>query len=139
MNAAGVWADRLVDTVRLRPSRGSHLVLDAAAVGVTGTALTVPIPGHFGRYLLVLPQQDDRVYLGLTDEPVDGPVPDVPDVPESDVDFLLRTASTVLRRPLRSSDVLGAFAGLRPLVAGSGARSADLSRHHACCAGPTGW
>ena len=136
VNAAGVWADKLVDSVKLRPSRGSHLVLDGAALGVTGTALTVPIPGHFGRYLLVLPQQDGRVYLGLTDEPVDGPVPDVPEVPQSDVDFLLRTAATVFRNPLRESDVLGAFAGLRPLVAGSSERSADLSRHHAVLPGP---
>ncbi|WP_133848705.1 glycerol-3-phosphate dehydrogenase/oxidase [Labedaea rhizosphaerae] len=136
VNAAGVWADQLVDSVQLRPSRGSHLVLDGAGLGVTGTALTVPIPGHFGRYLLVLPQQDGRVYLGLTDEPVDGPVPDVPAVPQSDVDFLLGTAATVLRKPLRESDVLGAFAGLRPLVAGSSERSADLSRHHAVLPGP---
>jgi glycerol-3-phosphate dehydrogenase len=136
VNASGVWADRLVDSVRLRPSRGSHLVLNGAGMGVTGTALTVPIPGHFGRYLLVLPQQDGRVYLGLTDEPVDGPVPDVPAVPPSDVDFLLSTASTVLRKPLHESDVLGAFAGLRPLVAGSSQRSADLSRHHAILPGP---
>jgi glycerol-3-phosphate dehydrogenase len=136
VNASGVWADRLVDSVRLRPSRGSHLVLDGAGIGVTGTALTVPIPGHFGRYLLVLPQQDGRVYLGLTDEPVEGPVPDVPSVPPSDVDFLLTTASTVLRTPLRDSDVLGSFAGLRPLVAGSSQRSADLSRHHAILPGP---
>jgi glycerol-3-phosphate dehydrogenase len=130
INAAGVWAGTLVDSVRLRPSRGSHLVLDARALGITNTALTVPVPGHFGRFALVLPQADGRVYLGLTDEPVDGPIPDVPTVPDADRDFLLDIASSVLNRRLGPGDILGSYAGLRPLLA-SGGRSADISRHHA--------
>ena len=130
INATGVWAGQLVDSVRLRPSRGSHLVLDAGAVGLTGTALTVPVPGKFGRFALLLPQPDGRVYLGLTDEPVDGPIPDVPVVPQSDVDFLLGIASSVLERKLSAADVLGSYAGLRPLLDAPGA-GADLSRHHA--------
>jgi glycerol-3-phosphate dehydrogenase len=69
--------------------------------------------------------------VGLTDEPVDGPIPDVPTVPESDVDFLLATASSVLERPLVRADVLGAFAGLRPLLDTGAGPSADLSRRHA--------
>lgn len=131
VNAAGVWSGQLVDSVRLRPSRGSHLVLDGRAMGVHGTSLTMPVPGERNRYALVLPQQDGRVYVGLTDELVDGPVPDVPEVPQSDVDFLLAVASSVLERELEPSDVLGSFAGLRPLLAGAGTRGADLSRRHA--------
>jgi glycerol-3-phosphate dehydrogenase len=69
---------------------------------------------------------------------VSGPLPDVPDVPESDVDFLLAVGSSVLATPLRRADVLGAFAGLRPLVAGGAARSADLSRRHAVSRSPDG-
>src|SRR5262249_47730870 len=130
----------LVDSVRLRPSRGSHLVLDAGLAGLTGTALTVPIPGKFGRFALVLPQTDGRVYLGLTDEPVDGPVPDVPVAPQSDVDLLLEIASSVLKRKLTQADVLGSYAGLRPLLDAPGvSRSgADLSRHHAVLTAPNG-
>ncbi|MFI9814079.1 glycerol-3-phosphate dehydrogenase/oxidase [Saccharothrix variisporea] len=130
VNATGVWAGNLVD-VQLRPSRGSHLVLAAETMGITHTALTVPVPGTRNRFGLVLPQRDGRVYVGLTDEPVEGPVPDVPAVPESDVDFLLDMASSVLRRTLTRDDVLGAFAGLRPLLDTGGGPSADLSRRHA--------
>ncbi|HEU5475420.1 MAG TPA: glycerol-3-phosphate dehydrogenase/oxidase [Actinophytocola sp.] len=137
INAAGVWAGSLVDSVRLRPSRGSHLVLDGTALGLSGTALTVPVPGGFGRFVLLLPQRDGRVYLGLTDEPVSGPIPDEPTVPASDVDFLLEIASSVLRRPLTSADVLGSYAGLRPLLDTGGA-TADLSRHHAVLTAPSG-
>lgn len=130
VNASGVWAGTITDAVRLRPSRGSHLVLDGTATGLSGTALTVPVPGESNRFVLLLPQPGGHVYLGLTDEPMDGEIPDVAAVPESDVDFLLGVASSVLERELTRADVLGSFAGLRPLIAGSGQRSSDLSRKH---------
>ena len=98
INATGVWAGTLAP-VHLRPSRGSHLVVDAKSIGLTGTAVTIPVPGEHNRYALLLPQPNGRAYLGLTDEPVDE-IPDVPTVPESDVDFLLRTASVFLQRNL---------------------------------------
>jgi glycerol-3-phosphate dehydrogenase len=135
LNATGVWAGQLVPGIRLRPSRGTHLVLDAERVGIRAAALAVPISAS--RFALLLPQDDGRLYLGLTDEPVTGPVPDVPEVPRSDVDFLLDVASSVLSVPLRQTDVLGAFAGLRPLLDRPGA-SADLSRHHAVVTAPNG-
>jgi glycerol-3-phosphate dehydrogenase len=130
VNAAGVWAGKLVPSVHLRPSRGSHLVLDTAATGLSATALTVPIPGSSSRFVLLLPQRDGRTYLGLTDEPISGDIPDVPTAPQSDVDFLIDVASSVLDTRITSADVLGSFAGLRPLVDAPG-RSADLSRRHA--------
>ncbi|SDO83585.1 glycerol-3-phosphate dehydrogenase/oxidase [Lentzea jiangxiensis] len=135
INATGVWAGTLAP-VPLRPSRGSHLVLDAGSAGITATALTIPVPGERNRYAFLLPQANGRAYLGLTDEPVDE-IPDVPVVPESDVDFLLTTASRVLRRSLTRQDVLGSYAGLRPLLQAEGT-TADLSRHHAVLRAPNG-
>jgi glycerol-3-phosphate dehydrogenase len=137
INATGVWAGRLVPSVRLRPSLGSHLVLSGAALGVGNTALTVPVPGSSARFVLLLPQRDGLVYLGLTDEPFDGDIPDEPVAPQSDVDFLLLVASSVLARPLTQQDVLGSYAGLRPLLDAPG-RSADLSRKHAVLRSPDG-
>jgi glycerol-3-phosphate dehydrogenase len=48
------------------------------------------------------------------------------------VRFLLDTLSPLLRRPLTTDDVIGGFAGLRPLVAGTdpSRKTADLSRRH---------
>ncbi|MFJ3104184.1 glycerol-3-phosphate dehydrogenase/oxidase [Streptomyces sp. NPDC086835] len=138
INAAGVWAGGLVDDVRLRPSRGTHLVLRSEDLGGLTAGMHIPIPGESNRFVLVLPQGDGRVYVGLTDEPVEGPVPDVPDVPETDIGFLLDVLGSALDVPLRRDDVVGAFAGLRPLLdtgpaagsAGPG-RTADISRRHA--------
>ncbi|QRP46819.1 glycerol-3-phosphate dehydrogenase/oxidase [Amycolatopsis sp. FDAARGOS 1241] len=138
INATGVWAGTLTDAVQLRPSRGSHLVLAPGSASVGSTSVNVAVPGEGNRFVFFLPQLDGRVYLGLTDEPISGELPAVPDVPESDVDFLLSVASSVLERPLTRADVIGSYAGLRPLVAGGGGRSADLSRKHAVVTGSDG-
>ncbi|GHD22877.1 glycerol-3-phosphate dehydrogenase/oxidase [Nocardiopsis kunsanensis] len=130
VNATGVHADTLDPGVRLSPSRGTHLVLDGAALGRPQAALTVPVPGGLSRFVFALPQPDGRVLAGLTDEPLEGTVPRVPHAPEEDVDTLLSQFNRVLGTHLTRADVLGTFAGLRPLLHGEGA-SAALSREHA--------
>ncbi|WP_432036304.1 glycerol-3-phosphate dehydrogenase/oxidase [Streptomyces cucumeris] len=132
INATGVWAAELTEGIRLRPSRGTHLVLRAESLGGLRTGLHIPVPGETNRFVLVMPQDDGRVYVGLTDEPVDGPLPDVPEAPESDIGFLLDILGSVLDVPVRREDVVGAFAGLRPLLETEHtARTADISRRHA--------
>lgn len=143
INAAGVWAGDLTGGVRIRPSRGTHLVLRSERLGVLPAGLHIPVPGETNRFVLVLPQGDGRVYVGLTDEPVEGPVPDVPEVPESDIGFLLDVLGSVLEVPLHRDEVVGAFAGLRPLLdtageAGGPSRTADISRRHAVLTSPDG-
>ena len=116
--AAGVWAGRLQPEIRLRPSRGTHLVVDSAAFGGLRTAVTIPFPAERNRYALVLPQPDGRrVYVGLTDVPVDEVV-DVPTPSAAEIDTLLAVVSEALQVPLDRADVLGGFAGLRPLLDG---------------------
>ncbi|MGI5460708.1 glycerol-3-phosphate dehydrogenase/oxidase [Streptomyces sp. CA-249302] len=134
VNASGVWAGALVDGIRIRPSRGTHLILRAEHLGPLPAGLHIPVPGETNRFVLVLPQGDGRVYVGLTDEPVEGGIPDVPEVPETDIGFLLDVLGSVLDAPVRRENVVGAFAGLRPLLdtsTGEAARTADISRRHA--------
>ncbi|MFH8798338.1 glycerol-3-phosphate dehydrogenase/oxidase [Streptomyces sp. NPDC017936] len=145
VNASGVWAGGLVDGIRVRPSRGTHLVLRSERLGSLPAGLHVPVPGETNRFVLVLPQGDGRVYVGLTDEPVDGELPDVPTAPETDIGFLLDVLGSVLDVPLHRSDVVGAFAGLRPLLdtaspadRGGTGRTADISRRHAVVTGDGG-
>ena len=137
VNATGVWAQRLAPSVRLVPSRGSHLVVRGSSLGSPSAALTVPLPGSRSRYVFALPQTGGLVYLGLTDEPVPGPVPDDdPEPSDAEVDQLLTTVNQVLAVPLTRADVVGSYAGLRPLVlpesagTGPGDATADLSRKH---------
>jgi glycerol-3-phosphate dehydrogenase len=137
VNATGVWAGEVDPSIRLRPSRGTHLVFDAATFGHPRGALTVPVPGSISRFVFALPQQLGRVAVGLTDEDAPGPIPDEPRPAESEIDFLLATINNALHRPLTRADIRGAFAGLRPLI-DAGGDTADLSRRHAVVESPSG-
>jgi glycerol-3-phosphate dehydrogenase len=131
INATGVWAGEIDRALRLRPSRGTHLVFDAAAFGNPTAALTIPIPGELNRFVFAMPEQLGRVYLGLTDEDAPGPIPDVPQPTPEEIRFLLDTVNTALGTALSDTDVIGAYAGLRPLIDTGAGRTADVSRDHA--------
>ncbi|CAI9405881.1 glycerol-3-phosphate dehydrogenase/oxidase [Nocardioides sp. T2.26MG-1] len=143
VNAAGVWAGGLVEGITLRPSRGTHLVLRAESLPGLAVSVFCPVPGETNRFVMVLPQPDGTVYVGLTDEPVDGEIPDVPEPSATEVGFLLDVVSAAFSHQLHHGDVVGAFAGLRPLLdlgvdGADGTRTADLSRRHAVVTSPTG-
>ncbi len=138
INATGVWAGEVDSSVRLRPSRGTHLVFDAASFGNPVAALTIPIPGEINRFVFAMPEQLGRVYLGLTDEDAPGPIPDVPQPTPEETTFLLDTVNTALDVALEPDDVIGAYAGLRPLIDAGGGRTADVSREHRVDESPSG-
>jgi len=138
INAAGVWGGEIDLALRLRPSRGTHLVFDASAFGNPTAALTVPIPGELNRFVFAMPEQLGRVYLGLTDEDAPGPIPDVPEPSSEEIKFLLDTVNTALGTAVTASDVVGSYAGLRPLIDTGEGRTADVSRDHAVFDSPTG-
>ncbi len=138
INAAGVWAGEIDDSLRLRPSRGTHLVFDAGTFGNPTAALTIPIPGELNRFVFAMPEQLGRVYLGLTDEAAPGPIPDVPEPSDEEIAFLLDTVNTALGTELATADVIGAYAGLRPLIDTGEGRTADVSREHAVVESPAG-
>lgn len=129
--AAGVWTQDLDPQTPLTASRGSHVILRPDALGSPRAALTVPVHGERGRYVFALPTLDGPVIAGITDEPVPGPIANVPLAPEGDIAWILDQLSTALDRPLDAGDVLGTYAGLRPLVGSPDSGStADISRRH---------
>lgn len=131
VNATGVWAGRIEPSLRLRPSKGAHLLLDAAALGNPRAALVVPVHGKSARWVGATPVGDGRVLLGVTDDAYAGSLDEAPVVTDAEEAFLLDTLSTALQRPLSASSVLGRYAGLRPLLEGGDTETADLSRRHA--------
>lgn len=142
INATGIWADQVASGIKLRPSRGTHLVLPQSAFGGLSAVLTVPVPGELRRVVMAIPAPDDRVYVGLTDEDAPGPVSDVPRASEAEIDFLLGTISAAVRVPLTRDDLLGTYAGLRPLLDtghhSGESKTADISRRHAVITSPDG-
>jgi glycerol-3-phosphate dehydrogenase len=138
INATGVWAGEIDPSLTLRPSRGTHLVFDAKSLGNPTAALTIPIPGELNRFVFAMPEQLGRVYLGLTDEEAPGPIPDVPQPTSGEITFLLDVVNTSMDITLDTADVIGAYAGLRPLIDTGAGRTADVSRDHAVVESPSG-
>ena len=139
INATGVWAGGLDETIRVRPSRGTHIVLDAEDLGSPTAALTIPHEGSISRYVFALPQAYGRVIVGLTDEDAPGAVPRVAEPTEPEIGFLLASLNRVTASPVQRSQVRGAFAGLRPLVHSGSDATADVSRRHLVAASDAGF
>jgi glycerol-3-phosphate dehydrogenase len=138
--AAGVWTGGLSGAVALRPSRGSHVLVRAERLGGPRATVNVRVPGERGRWVFAVPRPDGLVAIGLTDVAAPGPVDDPRPDPAEEADLLAR-ASAALETPLTAADVVGRYAGLRPLAVGPNGSSGtgatgDLSRRHVVATDP---
>jgi glycerol-3-phosphate dehydrogenase len=134
VNAAGVWSDevRRLDEGEhpesIRPAKGIHITVPWVKVR-NDIATIVPVPKD-RRSVFVVPW-GDLTYVGTTDTDYDGPIDDPQCTPE-DVSYLLRALNAAVIEPVTEADVVGTWAGLRPLLrSASNERTADLSRRHA--------
>jgi glycerol-3-phosphate dehydrogenase len=127
VNATGVWADRLLrgdaSMPVIRPSRGTHVVVDGAALPMSAGVF---VPAGAGRYVFALPWLG-QVLIGTTDNDYVGDLEHVKPAAD-DIAYLLEAVNACFATSLGAADVAAAYAGVRPLIAGSGSRSADLSR-----------
>ena len=132
--AAGVWSDRLEAIAsegshpRLRPSKGVHLVFRRDALPMADTAAFIP-DAERRRMLFVIPWMD-AVLVGTTDNAYEGTL-DRPAVEPEDRAYCLDAVNAIFGLGLTERDIAGAYAGLRPLIAGKAGATADLSRKHA--------
>ncbi len=133
VNAAGVWADEVrhldegTDPDSIRPAKGIHITVPWDKVR-NDIAAVIPVPGD-KRSVFVVPW-GEFTFVGTTDTDYDGPLDDPQCTPE-DVDYLLGAINGAVVEPLGREDVVGTWAGLRPLVKQSDSgRTSDLSRRH---------
>jgi glycerol-3-phosphate dehydrogenase len=133
VNACGVWADTVrtldegTDPDSIRPAKGIHITIPWSLVR-NDIAAVVPVPKD-KRSIFVVPW-GDFTYAGTTDTDYDGPIDDPQCTPE-DIDYVLRTLNHSLTTEITRDDIVGTWAGLRPLVkAAASERTADLSRNH---------
>lgn len=132
INAAGVWNDEIAQMSgatggfpQVRASKGVHLVVPRQRIdGSAGIISRTPTS-----VLFIIPW-DDVWLIGTTDTEwaLD---PAHPAASRQDIDYLLGQANALLREPLTAHDVLGVYAGLRPLLAGESDDTPRLSRIHA--------
>ena len=129
VDATGVWAADPTGplsggSTRIVPSRGAHLVVPRDRIpGAIG--LTVRVPG---KVVFLIPWPTYWL-IGTTDAPYDGPI-DRPMVGRDEVDELLAAVNRALDVDLGRDDVVGTYAGLRPLIAPSAGSTVTASREH---------
>ena len=136
---AGVWTDLVHELAgvqagyKVRMSKGVHIVVPRAAVDAdTGMILRTE------KSVLFFIPWGEHWIVGTTDTDFAGDRAE-PVATEEDIEYILAAANRVLARPLIRADVIGVYAGLRPLVdapAGNGAKpnggkpTTKLSREH---------
>jgi glycerol-3-phosphate dehydrogenase len=133
VNATGVWAEQTermaggVPRLHIVPSKGVHLVFARETLGLGDEAVVLPETSD-GRILFLVPWQS-RVLVGTTDteaREIGHPV-----ATEADIDYLLDHLRRYLRCKVEQADIIGVFAGNRPLLRVNGhRRAARLSRSH---------
>lgn len=141
VNAGGVWADdvRALDEGThpdsIRPAKGVHITVPWDLVR-NDIAAVVPVPGD-KRSVFVVPW-GDLTYIGTTDTDYAGAVDD-PQCTAEDIAYLLKAINGATGGSITEADVVGSWAGLRPLVkSASSGRTADLSRRHKVAPSPSG-
>jgi glycerol-3-phosphate dehydrogenase len=130
LDATGAWSampDRpfRAGSFGVLPARGSHLVLERDRIPARG-GMTLRIPG---RTAFLVPWGDQWI-AGTTDHPYRGPIDRVA-ASSDEVDEILGTLNGALDLEITRDDIVGTYAGLRPLVAPSDATSSiRVSREH---------
>ena len=134
VNACGVWSDRVraldggEPAPSIRPAKGVHITVSRSLLR-NEIAAVLPVPDE-DRTVFVVPW-GEFTYIGTTDTDYDDSLDD-PRCTDGDIAYLLHTVNASLAAPITKADIVGAWAGLRPLVAqtGAGRATSDLSRRH---------
>jgi glycerol-3-phosphate dehydrogenase len=130
INATGVWTDDIEDLVGehgidVRASKGVHVLVPRNRIDST----TGIIARTEASVLFVIPW-DRHWIVGTTDTPWSlGRAH--PAASRSDIEYLLHWVNTTLKDPLSHDDIVGVYAGLRPLLQGESEQTSKLSREHA--------
>ncbi|MCX8073771.1 MAG: glycerol-3-phosphate dehydrogenase [Candidatus Binatia bacterium] len=140
VNATGPWVDEIRamqgmnEPRRLHLTKGIHLILPRSRLNISRC---VVMNAADKRSVFAIPQ-GNFVYLGTTDTDYQGRYDDPP-ITVEDAEYLLAAANHAFRvEPLRLEDVVGAWAGLRPLLHEEGRKPSEISRKDEIMLGPTG-
>ncbi len=130
LDATGAWGampDRPFGAASFNvlPARGSHLVVARERIPARG-GMTLRIPGRVA-FMVPWPR---HWLIGTTDHPFHGDVDRV-SASAAEVDEILGTLNGALDTVITRDDIVGTYAGLRPLIAPSDAGSTvKVSRDH---------
>lgn len=118
INATGAWARQLQQAddgkTRIRPLRGSHLVLPFSRLPVSCSVSLFHPRDH--RPVFAFPWQGTTV-LGTTDLDHEGDLSLEPAITREELDYLLQISATLFPScSITEGDVIATWAGVRPVV-----------------------
>lgn len=133
INATGAWTDELRVKIqqkpRMRPLRGSHLVLPFNRLPVT-RAVSFLHPRD-GRPVMAIPWEG-AVLFGTTDVDHKTDIQTDPSISSTEAEYLIEALRHVFpSQKLAFDDVISTFSGLRPVVNTGKADPSKESREHA--------
>lgn len=125
-NAGGPWAPALAAMagveVKLRPSKGIHLLFDRRLTNVA-----IVSQGIDGRQIFINPHENTTL-LGTTDDDYFGDLDDIP-VTEDEIEYLLEGIEPLFPE-IRKGRIITTWRGVRPTLYGRGLYEDALSREH---------
>ncbi len=136
VSAAGIWTDRVLepaeyDQARIYPTKGVHIVVPGERLGNRNAFSLISLDD--GRFFFVLRKGAVSI-IGTTDTEYyrESKNLDEPWCNKEDCDYLLRTVNRMFPRAMLTyDDIIGTYAGIRPLIKQEGAaHESDVSRHH---------
>ena len=140
LSAAGPWADhvrRLEDPAArplLRLTKGVHITVSRSRLPISHA---VTIRGEDGRIMFAVPSYA-YTYVGTTDTDYTGD-PATVGIDWADVGYILRAArQNFPAASIGPEEVVGAWAGLRPLIASDASDPSATSRDYKLSYGPKG-
>ncbi len=143
VNATGVWVDALQNmeqpgrVAAIQPSKGVHVVVPRDRLPLLKASVLLPSKQGDGRSMFAIPWGNQTI-LGTTDTPYSGELDEL-SLTADDLEYVLTAGNAVFKRELVVDDVLGAWAGVRPLVRQEGSESmSDISRRHTLVEGSGG-
>nr|WP_229739996.1 glycerol-3-phosphate dehydrogenase/oxidase [Nocardia rhizosphaerihabitans] len=131
ISATGVWTDDMIKMTgvdfpfHVQMSKGVHILVPRDRLDLhTGLIMRTE-----KSVLFVIPWAEHWI-IGTTDTAwsLDK---NHPTATAADVQYILDHVNAVLREPLTRADIVGTYAGLRPLMTGATKETAKLSREHA--------
>ena len=118
INATGAWADRLRSAVinekRVRPLRGSHLVVPYAKLPI-GSALTI-LHSDDKRPVFIYPWEGATI-IGTTDLDHQDNLDNEAKISQAEIDYLMRVLSENFpKNIITHRDIISTFSGVRPVI-----------------------
>jgi glycerol-3-phosphate dehydrogenase len=132
INAAGPWVDRVLSTAfgkndvhNVRLVQGSHIVVKKKFEDPRAYFFQNPD----NRIIFAIPYEMDFTLIGTTDQDYKGDPKDIK-ITDGEIDYLCNAASEYFAEPVKPSDIVWTYSGVRPLFDDGASKAQEATRDY---------